>query len=106
MELNTSVNRDYTDLNGVLPRASKILKSIGNQRRLEILACLSQQELSVGELERKIKISQSALSQHLGRLRRDDIVTTRREAQTIYYSLYSDNILKLLKSIHMTAIQS
>jgi len=99
-------NRDFTDLVDVLPRASKILKSIGNQRRLEILACLSKEELSVGQLERKINISQSALSQHLGRLRRDDIVTTRREAQTIYYSLYNDNILKLLQSIHMTAAQS
>ncbi len=106
MEVKASVNRDYTDLADVLPKASKILKSIGNQRRLEILTCLSQQELSVGELERKIQISQSALSQHLGRLRRDDIVTTRREAQTIYYSLYSDNILKLLQSIHMTAVSS
>ncbi len=106
MEVKASVNRDYRDLADVLPKASKILKSIGNQRRLEILTCLSQQELSVGELERKIQISQSALSQHLGRLRRDDIVTTRREAQTIYYSLYSDNILKLLQSIHITAVSS
>ncbi len=106
MGASTSSNRDYTDMADALPKASKILKSLGNQRRLEILVCLSEQELSVGELERKIKISQSALSQHLGRLRRDDIVTTRREAQTIFYSLYSDNILKLLKSIQLTASQA
>ena len=102
----TARSHDYTSLADALPKASKILKSLGNQRRLEILVCLSEQELSVGELERKIKISQSALSQHLGRLRRDDIVTTRREAQTIFYSLYSDNILKLLKSIHLSASQA
>ncbi|WP_169543273.1 ArsR/SmtB family transcription factor [Sneathiella aquimaris] len=106
MEASTASDRSYTELADVLPRASKILKSIGNQRRLEILTCLSKEELSVGELERKIQISQSALSQHLGRLRRDDIVTTRREAQTIYYSLYNDNILKLLNSIHITAAQA
>lgn len=99
-------NRDYLDLASSLPKASKILKSLGNQRRLEILTYLSKEELSVGELERKIKISQSALSQHLGRLRRDDIVTTRREAQTIYYSLYSSSILRLLQSIHMTTLQT
>ncbi|MBL4666285.1 MAG: winged helix-turn-helix transcriptional regulator [Sneathiella sp.] len=95
--------KDYTQLTSSLYRASKILKSLGNQRRLEILTCLSEQELSVGQLERKIKISQSALSQHLGRLRRDDIVTTRREAQTIYYSLYSDNIRNLLQSVQLAA---
>jgi len=106
MGVSTPGNRNYMNLTDALPKASKILKSLGNQRRLEILVCLSEQELSVGQLERKIQISQSALSQHLGRLRRDDIVTTRREAQTIFYSLYSENILKLLQSIHITATQS
>lgn len=98
-----ALDKDYSELTGSLYKASKILKSISNQRRLEILTFLSEQELSVGELERKIKISQSALSQHLGRLRRDEIVTTRREAQTIYYSLYSDKILDLLKSVRLAA---
>ncbi len=97
------IEKDFTQLSDSLYRASKILKSLGNQRRLEILTCLSEQELSVGQLEQKIKISQSALSQHLGRLRRDDIVTTRREAQTIFYSLYSDNIRNLLHSVQLAA---
>ncbi len=100
---STALKKDFTDLSGSLYRASKILKSLSNQRRLEILTCLSEQELSVGELEQKIKISQSALSQHLGRLRRDEIVTTRRQAQTIYYSLYNEKILNLLKSVHLAA---
>jgi len=100
-ESNTA--RDYRDLSDSLNKASKILKSMGNQRRLEILACLSEKEMSVGQLERTIKISQSALSQHLGRLRRDDIVTTRREAQTIFYSLYSEKIRRLLESISLAA---
>ncbi|MEH6474596.1 MAG: metalloregulator ArsR/SmtB family transcription factor [Sneathiella sp.] len=97
------IEKDFTQLSDSLYRASKILKSLGNQRRLEILTCLSEQELSVGQLEQKIKISQSALSQHLGRLRRDDIVTTRREAQTIFYSLYNDNIRNLLHSVRLAA---
>ena len=105
MGAETQKKIDYLDLADSLPKASKILKSLGNQRRLEILTYLSEEELSVGELERKINISQSALSQHLGRLRRDDIVTTRREAQTIYYSLYNNSILRLLESIHMTTAQ-
>lgn len=100
---STALKKDFTELSGSLYRASKILKSLSNQRRLEILTCLSEQELSVGELEQKIKISQSALSQHLGRLRRDEIVTTRRQAQTIYYSLYNEKILNLLKSVQLAA---
>ncbi|MBE7635388.1 metalloregulator ArsR/SmtB family transcription factor [Sneathiella sp. P13V-1] len=99
----STTGRDFSGLTDSLGKASKILKSMGNQRRLEILACLSEQEMSVGQLERTIKISQSALSQHLGRLRRDDIVTTRRDAQTIFYSLYDDKIRQLLRSIELAA---
>ena len=103
MNNTLAIEKEFSELSSSLYKASKILKSISNQRRLEILTCLSEEELSVGELERKIKISQSALSQHLGRLRRDEIVTTRREAQTIYYSLYSDKILELLRSVQLAA---
>ena len=66
---------------------SRMLKSLANERRLIVLAYLANEELSVGELQRRIGISQSALSQHLARLRRDGLVKTRRSAQNIYYSL-------------------
>lgn len=68
-------------------RASTLLKAMSNEHRLMILCQLLPGEKSVGELERIIGLSQSALSQHLARLRRDDLVRTRRQAQTIYYSL-------------------
>jgi ArsR family transcriptional regulator, virulence genes transcriptional regulator len=68
-------------------RASALLKAMGNPHRLMILCRLAEGERCVGELERVIGLSQSALSQHLARLRRDDVVVTRRVAQTIYYSL-------------------
>ncbi len=67
--------------------ASRILKAMGNERRFAILCHLAQGEKSVGELQRLVGLSQSALSQHLARLRRVKIVKTRRAAQTIYYSL-------------------
>jgi DNA-binding transcriptional ArsR family regulator len=60
-----------------------------NEHRLVILCQLFERERSVGELVRIIGVSQSALSQHLARLRRDDLVCTRRDAQTIYYGLAS-----------------
>lgn len=68
-------------------RASALLKSMSNQHRLMILCQLAPGEKCVGELEEIIDLSQSALSQHLARLRRDDLVKTRRQAQTIFYSL-------------------
>ena len=67
--------------------ASRLLKAMGNERRLVILCHLALGEKSVGELQRLVGLSQSALSQHLARLRRVKVVKTRRAAQTIYYSL-------------------
>jgi len=64
-----------------------LLKAIANERRLLIVCALKKGERSVGELEEIIGLSQSALSQHLARLRSDGAVRTRRDAQTIYYSL-------------------
>jgi len=81
-------------------RASRLLKSIANDKRLLILCYLSESERSVGELEQLVDLSQSALSQHLARLRRDDLVQTRREAQTIYYSVASQEANAVLRTLH------
>lgn len=70
-----------------LNKASALLKALANEKRLMIVCTLSQGEKNVGELEAVVGLSQSALSQHLARLRRDGVVDTRREAQTIYYSI-------------------
>jgi DNA-binding transcriptional ArsR family regulator len=67
--------------------ASVLLKAMSNRHRLMILCNLVGRECCVNELEGLIGLSQSALSQHLARLRRDNLVKTRRSAQTIYYSL-------------------
>lgn len=81
-------------------QASRLLKSLANDRRLLILCHLSEAEKSVGELERLVDLSQSALSQHLARLRRDHLVQTRREAQTIYYSISSPEAGAVLQTLH------
>lgn len=75
---------------------SKMLRALGNEKRLEILYNLVDNELKVGDLEQKVGLSQSALSQHLAILRAENIVKTRRQAQTIFYSIKSDKVLKLL----------
>lgn len=81
-------------------QASRLLKAIGNERRLMVLCHLAEGEKSVGALEELVGLSQSALSQHLARLRRDNIVRTRRSAQTIYYSLATEAPLGILQSLH------
>jgi len=63
------------------------LKAMANPHRLMILCLLAKDERCVGEIETAVGLSQSALSQHLGRLRREHLVKTRRDGQTIYYSL-------------------
>lgn len=76
--------------------ASDLLKALGNEHRLMILCQLVERERSVGELVALIGIEQSPLSQHLARLRRDGLVATRREAQTIFYSVASAEVRELI----------
>ncbi len=80
--------------------ATTLLKAFSNEKRLMILCTLCDGEKSVGELESIVELSQSALSQHLARLRRDLLVGTRREAQTIYYSLRGDETVAVLDCLH------
>ena len=77
-----------------------ILKQLSNPYRLMILCCLSESELTVGDLNQRIDLSQSALSQHLAKLRESNIVTTRRESQTILYRIANSKIADLLVVLH------
>jgi DNA-binding transcriptional ArsR family regulator len=76
--------------------AEAMLKAVANRNRLVILCELLKGERSVGALQGAIGLSQSALSQHLARLRADELVATRRESQTIYYSLSSKPVTRLI----------
>ena len=81
-------------------KAVKLLKAVSNERRLLILCHLLDGELSVGELNQKLELSQSALSQHLALLRRHKLVKTRKEAQTVFYSLNSKEVEALIALMH------
>ncbi|HET8791586.1 MAG TPA: metalloregulator ArsR/SmtB family transcription factor [Modicisalibacter sp.] len=74
----------------VIAHATNLLKAMANENRLRILCLLDEGELSVSELNAKLALSQSALSQHLAILRREGLVATRRSSQTIYYSLHGE----------------
>ena len=79
--------------------AAQLLKLLANDQRLIILCRLSDQEMSVSELGAYVNLSQSALSQHLAKLRAERLVATRRDAQTIYYRLASPNASKLVNAL-------
>ena len=76
--------------------AAQLLKALGNEQRLHILCNLLDGPLSVGELNQRLNLSQSALSQHLALLREMGFVETRREAQTIYYSLPDGPVVRVM----------
>jgi len=77
--------------------AASLVKAMANSHRLLVLCALADGELSVGALNELIPLSQSALSQHLAVLREDGLVQTRREAQTIYYSVAEGPALDVLR---------
>ncbi len=83
--------------------AAGLLKLLANEKRLLILCQLAAAgEMSVGSLAEAVDLSQSALSQHLAKMREERLVDTRREAQTVHYHLADANaarVLKLLKGI-------
>lgn len=88
------------DLKANAKIAATMLKAIANESRLLILCNLEGKEISVTELNEHLDLSQSALSQHLAVLRKDGLVKTRRESQTIYYSLSDVRASKVIKTLH------
>ena len=80
--------------------AAQLLKALANERRLQVLCLLAAGERSVGEMQGLLDLGQSALSQHLAILRDDQLVTTRREAQSIHYSLAEGPAQKIIATLH------
>ena len=82
---------------GQAAEAVSVLKSISHEGRLLVLCYLSDAgELSVGDLAERVGLSQSALSQHLAKLRAQGLVATRKQAQTVYYRIVQPKVLTLL----------
>ena len=79
--------------------AASLLTLMGNEKRLMIMSHLLDTEMSVGAIAEKVSLSQSALSQHLARLRNEELVETRRDRQMIYYTCKSEAVRKLLGTL-------
>lgn len=87
---------DVKRFNEVAEEASEFVKSLASPVRLRILCALTAQECSVTMLAEAAGAPQSTISRHLALLRKDHIVKTRRENQTIYYSLSDAHVGKLI----------
>ncbi len=99
---NSSTNKkpNIEDMREHAADAAKLMGALGNESRLMILCTLSEAECSVGDLNAVVPLSQSALSQQLARLRSQGLVQTRREAQTIYYSLSEGPAGQVINLLH------
>jgi ArsR family transcriptional regulator, virulence genes transcriptional regulator len=81
-------------------QASDLLKALSNRHRLLIICQLIDGERSVGDLAAFLSLRDSTVSQHLALLRKDGLVSARREAQTIYYSITSEPAREILKTLY------
>ncbi len=80
--------------------ASDFLKALAHEHRLVLLCLLAERERSVGELEELLSLRQTTVSQQLARLRLDELVTTRRDGRTIYYSLADERLRQILRVLY------
>ncbi|MEQ7874021.1 metalloregulator ArsR/SmtB family transcription factor [Sphingomonas sp. ASV193] len=95
--MNTGLEPDFVARSA---EAAQLMRQLGNQQRLLILCHLEEAgELGVGALGGLLALSQSALSQHLARLRNDGLVTARREGQSIRYSVADPRVGTLLATL-------
>ena len=100
---NTVAPEDFarlTELHDMASNACELLKAMANEWRLMILCQLAEGEKTVSELQGLLGLSQSALSQHLAILRREKIVRSRKQAQSVSYSLAGDEATKVMESLH------
>jgi len=91
---------DFDAMQSNASDAVSLLKGLANESRLMIMCVLSEGEVSVGQLNQRIKLSQSALSQHLAVLRDQGLVQTRRESQTIFYRLADSAAMSIIGLLH------
>lgn len=92
-------SHDRVRLEACGAEATRLLRALGNERRLMILCQLVDGELSVGELMPRVGLSQSALSQHLAVLRAQAIVATRREGHAVRYRIADPAAVRVVETL-------
>ena len=97
------IDRAESDLKEMMEHAqsaANLLQALSNPHRLMILCVLADGELCVSDLNERLALSQSALSQHLALLRKQELVRTRRQAQTIYYAVAPGPAMDIVQLLH------
>lgn len=98
--MKNNTDMDLNQMAQSAHRASALMKTLGHKDRLMILCQLAGGEKSVGQIADLLEIPQSPLSQHLSRMRKEGLVETRREAQTIFYSLKSGEASRIVEVLY------
>lgn len=100
LDFATATGKRRKDLIARARKATGMLKALSHEGRILILCLLAEGEKSVSEIEANMGMAQAAVSQQLARLRRDGIVSARREGRNIYYSLASGEVTALINALH------
>jgi len=91
---------DLRSMQAHAQQAADLMQALSSPHRLLVLCALAEQELRVSDLNARLPLSQSALSQHLALLRKLGLVNTRRQSQTIYYSIADGPALAIIQLLH------
>ncbi len=95
-----NMKKQFEQMRGQATAAEEMLKALANRHRLMILCQLIGEEHSVGDLAASLGVRDSTVSQHLALLRKDGLVSTRREGQTIWYALASEPVRRLVGTLY------
>ncbi|MBA5236185.1 ArsR/SmtB family transcription factor [Pectobacterium colocasium] len=96
----TLSNSDREFMQDGAKKAAALLRAIGNENRLLVLCLLIEHgEMSVGALLEHIPLSQSALSQHLAKMREEGLISYRRESQTLHYRIENQNVETIVATL-------
>jgi DNA-binding transcriptional ArsR family regulator len=98
--MNMKSSKPLETMRAQAARAEEMLKAMANRHRLMILCQLNGGEASVGELAAMLGVRDSTVSQHLALLRKDGVVSTRRDGQTIWYALASEAVRRLVGTLY------
>jgi ArsR family transcriptional regulator len=99
--MTTALAMEFRDFEANALEVANVLRALGNERRLMILCKLAEAgEMTVGALVEGVGLSQSALSQHLAKMRDDNVVTFRRDSQTLWYRIADPRIEQLMTELH------
>lgn len=95
------IDEDFKQFVAQASEAASVMKALGHEGRLRLLCYLAEAgEVSAGELTARVGLSQSALSQHLAKLRAEGLVTTRKQSQSVFYRIAKPEVLDVLHALH------